>query len=250
MPIKVLIFSGYGLNCEEETKHAFNLAGAEVDIVHINDLISRTNFNEYNVITFPGGFSFGDDTGSGKAYANKIKNHLLDKIQNFADQDKLILGICNGFQILTEIGLLPGALTYNDSAQYIDRWVDLKVESSTPMAKPWLQDIETLSLPIAHGEGKFIYTDTTNSAMKYTNGEICDYAGYTANPNGSEKDIAAITSHNGKILGMMPHPERAVYFTQLPHWTYKRELLTRQKQKIPEFGPGLKIFQNAVRYFG
>lgn len=247
MPIKVLIFSGYGLNCEEETKHAFHLAGAEVDIVHINDLILKANLSEYQILAFPGGFSFGDDTGSGKAYANKIKNHLLDKVQSFAEQDKLIIGICNGFQILTGIGLLPGALTYNDSAQYIDRWVDLKIENQT--SSPWLKDISTLSLPIAHGEGKFISDDSVNIALKYTKGEICNYASYTANPNGSEQDIAAITNANGRILGTMPHPERAVYFTQLPHWTYQHEKLSRSQQEIPEFGPGLKIFQNAVEYF-
>ncbi len=243
--MKVLIFSGYGLNCEEETKHAFELAGTEAEIVHINDLIHKANFNEYQVLAFPGGFSFGDDTGSGKAYANKIKNHLLDKIQNFAEQDKLIIGICNGFQILTGIGLLPGALTYNESAQYIDRWVDLEVKSSSP----WLNGIEKFSLPVAHGEGKFFSDNKVNTALKYVAGEICDYAAYQANPNGSQDGIAAVLSDNGRILGMMPHPERAIYFTQLPNWTYKRETLTRAGQDLPEFGPGLKIFENAVEYF-
>ncbi len=246
MTVKALIFSGYGLNCEEETKHAFELAGAKADIVHINDLIHKANLDEYQVLAFPGGFSFGDDTGSGKAYANKIKNHLLDKIQNFAEQDKLIIGICNGFQILTEIGLLPGALTYNDGAQYIDRWVDLAV---TPSTSPWLKGSEKFSLPIAHGEGKFFSADKVQVALKYVAGEICDYADYEANPNGSQDSIAAVLSTNGRILGMMPHLERAVYFTQLPNWTYKRELLVRTGQEPPEYGPGLKVFENAVEYF-
>ncbi len=245
MSVKVLIFSGYGLNCEDETKHAFELAGGQVDIVHINDLIHKANFSDYQVLAFPGGFSFGDDTGSGKAYANKIKNHLLDKVQDFAQQDKLIIGICNGFQILTGIGLLPGALTYNDGAQYIDRWVDLEVKSESP----WLRAIEKLSLPVAHGEGKFYSEKQVTVALKYINGEVCNYADYRANPNGSQDDIAAVLSTSGRILGMMPHPERAVYFTQQPNWTYKRELLLRSKQLMPEFTDALKIFNNAVHYF-
>ena len=170
---------------------------------------------------------------------------MLDKVQDFAEQDKLIIGICNGFQILTGIGLLPGALTYNDGAQYIDRWVDLEVKSSSP----WLKGIEQLSLPIAHGEGKFYSDEQVNIGFKYVSGEICDYADYQSNPNGSQGDIAAITNSNGKILGMMPHPERAIYFTQQPHWTYKREALLRSGSPIPEFGPALKIFNNAVSYF-
>jgi phosphoribosylformylglycinamidine synthase len=245
MSAKVLIFSGYGLNCEEETKHAFELAGAKADIVHINDLILKANLNEYQVLAFPGGFSFGDDTGSGKAYANKIKNHLLDKVQNFAEQDKLIIGICNGFQILTGIGLLPGALTYNDGAQYIDRWVDLEVKSESP----WLKAIDKLSLPIAHGEGKFYSDAQVQVAFKYVSGEICNYADYASNPNGSQDAIAAVLGNQGRILGMMPHPERAIYFTQQPHWTSKRETLVRAGEDLPEFGPGLKIFENAVAYF-
>ncbi len=245
MSTKVLIFSGYGLNCEEETKHAFELAGAQADIVHINDLLAKPNFSDYQILAFPGGFSFGDDTGSGKAYANKIKNHLLDKVQNFAQQDKLIVGICNGFQILTGIGLLPGALAHNDGAQYIDRWVDLEVKS----ASPWLQGIQRLALPVAHGEGKFHSDKQVEIALKYVSAEICDYAGYRANPNGSQDSIAAVTNANGRVLGMMPHPERAVYFTQMPNWTYAREQLTRAGKQIPEFGPGLEIFKNAVHYF-
>lgn len=261
---KVLIMSGYGLNCEEETKYAFELAGGMADIVHINDLIDGTKkMDAYQIMAFPGGFSYGDDTGSGNAFANKVRNHLWDKIKMFIKKDKLVIGICNGFQILVNLGLLPAldnkygsrevALIYNDSARYTVRWVDLKITNKSP----WLVGINTISLPIAHGEGKlFCYEKILNLlknkkliAMKYIAGEICNYQNLPANPNGSLENIAALTDKSHKILGLMPHPERAVSFTQLPHWSYLKEKYQREGKKIPKYGPGLKIFQNAVNYF-
>ncbi|MFA6383295.1 MAG: phosphoribosylformylglycinamidine synthase I [Parcubacteria group bacterium] len=251
---KVLILSGYGLNCEEETKFAFELAGAEGRIVHINDLIDGSvKLKNFQILAIPGGFSYGDDTGSGKAYANKIKNHLQKEINDFVKEDKLVIGICNGFQILTNLGLLPGALNFNDSARYTDRWVDIKIEGESP----WLVGIKTLSVPIAHGEGKY-FTDKKTLAKlkkekritaKYFKGEICRYQDYPANPNGALEDIAGVLGAGGKILGMMPHPERAMFFTQLPNWPYLKEKYKREGKKIPIYGPGLKIFQNAVKYF-
>src|SRR5258708_9227606 len=128
IPPKVMVLAGYGLNCEDETKYAFELAGAKAEIVHINDLVARIkSLNSYQILAIPGGFSYGDDTGSGKAYANKLKNHLAKKLSEFAQADKLIIGICNGFQILTHLGLFPGALTFNDNNRYTDRWVDVKI---------------------------------------------------------------------------------------------------------------------------
>lgn len=260
----VLIFSGYGLNCEEETKHAFELAGAKADIVHINDLIDGfKNLSDCKIIAFPGGFSYGDDTGSGNAFAQKIKNHLWEKIKKFISDDNLVIGICNGFQIMVNLGLLPAfdnkygtrevALIHNDSARYTVRWVDLEVHSKTP----WLRGINNISLPIAHGEGKFIASSKIMNklknknlvALRYFKGELCQYYKSTKNPNGAFDDIAAITDESGKILGMMPHPERAIFFTQLPHWTYLKEKLIRDKKRIPLEGPGLQIFKNAVKYF-
>ena len=119
--------SGYGLNCEEETKFAFESAGGRADIIHINDLIAKPKMLlEYQILVFPGGFSYGDDTGSGKAYANKFKNHLAKELAEFLSRDTLVLGICNGFQIITNLGILSGALAYNKNGKYIDRWVDLE----------------------------------------------------------------------------------------------------------------------------
>lgn len=261
---KVLVFSGYGLNCEEETKYAFELVDAKADIIHINNLIDGTKkLNEYQILAFPGGFSYGDDTGSGNAYAQKIRNHLWEEIANFIKKDHLVIGICNGFQILVNLGLLPAlnkkyglpevALVHNDSARYTVRWVDLKVENKTP----WLVGIKKLSLPIAHGEGKFYAPKKVLNqlikkdliALKYIKGEICEFQNLPKNPNGALKNIAGITDETGRILGLMPHPERAISFTQLPHWTYLKEKYLREDKPLPTVGPGFPIFQNAVNYF-
>ena len=256
---KIIILSGYGLNCEDETAHAFALAGGKTDIVHINDLAAdKKKLARYQILAIPGGFSYGDDTGSGKAYANKLKNHLSEQLRAFADKNTLTIGICNGFQILTHTGLLPGALTFNDSPRYLTRWVDLQIRTAAAEAvSPWLTGITKLSLPIAHGEGKY-YADrqklaalNKNNAIayRYARGEIARLHGLPVNPNGSLLDIAGITGYNGRVFGTMPHPERAVYFTQLPHWTFLKEKLRRDGQPIPLHGDGLQIFKNAINYF-
>ncbi|MDP3015113.1 MAG: phosphoribosylformylglycinamidine synthase subunit PurQ [bacterium] len=250
----VIIFSGYGLNCEEETKFAFELAGANANIVHINDLIEKPKqLKNYQILAIPGGFSYGDDTGSGKAYANKLKNHLWDELVKFLDKDSLTIGICNGFQILTNLGLLPGALTFNDNARYTDRWVDIRIEGNSP----WLEGIKTLSLPIAHGEGKYFSDKKTllnmnrakEIAARYVEGEICKYQNLKPNPNGAIEDIAGVLGFKGRVLGMMPHPERAMFFTQLPNWPYLKEKYMRENISLPVYASGLKIFKNGVNYF-
>ena len=262
----ILILSGFGLNCEQETAVAFNIAGGQAEIIHVNDLIAEKNkLMKYQILAIPGGFSYGDDTGSGKAYANKLKNHLHDALNKFAEKDKLLLGICNGFQILTNFGLLPGALTFNNFPRYTTRWVDVRMPKvlfglsrRAPSApSPWLSGIHTLSLPIAHGEGKFYANSQTLAIIKkqkqiagiYTNGEICKMQNLKPNPNGSLLDIAMLTSPNGKILGTMPHPERAIFFTQHPLWTLQKEICLRQNKPLPKFSPALQIFKNAINYF-
>ncbi|MFH0773582.1 MAG: phosphoribosylformylglycinamidine synthase I [bacterium] len=256
MKPKALVMSGYGLNCEEETKYAFEKAGGYADIVHINDLISGVKkLNNYQILVFPGGFSYGDDTGSGNAFACKMKSHLSEKIHQFITKDHLVIGICNGFQIMAHLGLFPVqfSLTHNDSARYTVRWVDMKVENKSP----WLRNIDTISLPIAHGEGKLFASESALQtlksknmiALRYIEGDICRYQMLPSNPNGALDNIAGITDESGKMLGLMPHPERAQFFTQLPHWSYLKEKLMRERKKIPEDGPGLTIFKNAVHYF-
>lgn len=261
---RVLVLSGYGLNCEAETLFAFEQAGAVGDIVHINDLIDRPEqIDDYQIMALPGGFSFGDDTGSGKAFANRMRHHLGDRVHQFAALDNLVIGICNGFQIISQLGLVPAiddkygkqsvALTNNDSARYLDRWVDLKVENDSP----WLAGIGQLSMPIAHGEGR-LYADEAVLgemrakglvALSYTKGEISSYLDLPANPNGSIEDIAGVTNQSGRILGLMPHPERAIAFTHQPHWPTLANDLRRKNKPLPTGGPGLQIFKNAINYF-
>lgn len=259
----VLVLTGYGINCDEETKFAFEKAGANADIAHVNDLIDgRKRLSDYRILAFPGGFSYGDDTGSGNALANKIKNHLWSELEKFVEWDNLVIGICNGFQVLVNLGLLPAldgygkrqaALVHNDSARYLDRWVDLRFSGKSP----WVRGIERLSLPIAHGEGKFFaepavlkqLVANSQIAAKYIEGEICKHQNLEANPNGALEDIAGITDKTGRIIGMMPHPERAITFTHLPHWTLLKEKFRREGKPLPEEGPGLQIFRNAVEYF-
>lgn len=247
---KIIILSGYGLNCEEETKYAFEKAGAKknivADIIHINDLIaSPVMLREYDILVFPGGFSYGDDTGSGKAYANKFKNHLAEELKEFLSRDTLAIGICNGFQIMTSLGILPGGLTYNKNGKYIDRWVDLRATGKSP----WLSGIKNISLPIAHGEGCYIISKKEYNLMKkkkeiafiYEKGEICKFQNLEKNPNGANYDIAGVIAYNGRVLGMMPHPERGMFNYQSPLW-YKNK-------KGEKDGAGLQIFKNAVNYF-
>jgi phosphoribosylformylglycinamidine synthase len=246
---KVIIMSGYGLNCEEETKFAFDSVGGQADIVHINDLIAEPKrLSDYQILVFPGGFSYGDDTGSGKAYANKFRNHLSKEIEEFLSRDTLVIGICNGFQIITNLGILPGALTHNKNGQYLDRWVDLEVRGKSP----WLSGLKKISLPIAHGEGKYLIDQKNYQKMKkdkqiafvYTKGEICQFQNLEANPNGSNYDIAGVLGYNGRVLGMMPHPERAQFFHHSPIWQNKKINIGLKKE-----GDGILLFRNAINYF-
>ena len=259
---QTLVLTGYGINCDEETKFAFDIAGAHAEIVHINDLIDgHKKLEDYQILAFPGGFSYGDDTGSGNALANKIRNHCWDEMLSFVEKDKLAIGICNGFQVMANLGLLPAldntygerkiALMHNASARYSCRWVDLSFEKKTP----WTKGIGKLSLPIAHGEGRFFAEEETMFQLqdaviaRYCSDQVCHYLDLPLNPNGSLANIAGIADPTGRIIGMMPHPERAIAFTQLPHWTFLKELYKRSNQPVPSEGPGLKLFKNAVEYF-
>ena len=261
---KALIFSGYGLNSEEETAYGFQLAGATADIVHINDVIDgKKKLKDYQILSFPGGFAYGDDTGAGNAYASKIKNHLWEEVKNFIQEDKLVIGICNGCQIVTNLGLVPAfakdygdrqvALVNNTSARFTTRWTDMEVTSDTP----WLTGITKISMPIAHGEGNFITTKENLTqlrknkqiALRYIKGDMSGYLDLPANHNGSIDNIAGITDPTGKILGLMPHPERGIFFIQRPDWPLQKEIAKREKKKLPTHGPGLQLFKNAIQYF-
>ncbi|MCL1832999.1 MAG: phosphoribosylformylglycinamidine synthase subunit PurQ [Leptospirales bacterium] len=263
---ETLILTGFGINCEEETAFAFETAGALVKIIHINDLIENKNIlDQYKILVFPGGFSYGDDTGSGKALANRLKNNLNDEISRFIERDTLILGICNGFQALVNLGLLPllngytakaqAALEYNEAFRYQCRWIDLMIEKGSPSV--FTKGIESLHIPVAHGEGKFYAEDNILKqieslglvSMRYIKNGVRAELEFPYNPNGSINDIASICSPNGRIMGMMPHPERGMFFTQREDWTLLKEVCLRDGKEIPVYSDGLKIFNNAINYF-
>lgn len=258
---KALVLAGYGLNCEEETAFALERGGAAARIVHINDLIDgAATLAEFQALVIPGGFSFGDDTGSGNAFAAKLRNHLWEELRRFVDRDTLTLGICNGFQILANLGLIgspgraPGerviGLMPNVSARYTARWVDLEVANRP---SPLLRGIDRLALPVAHGEGRLVLRKDDLAALaandqiaaRYVNGEICAELGLPADPNGSVDAIAALLDPTGRVMGMMPHPERAIFTIQLPHWP---RLIANGHSPRAD-GPGLRLFQNLAAYF-
>ena len=240
---QVCIITGYGINADRELAAAFSIAGADASTIHINDLISAPALiDKYSIIGFPGGFSFGDHLGSGLVFGEKVKKHLSAPIEKFIKDGKLIIGICNGFQVLVKMGILPNlsgeskqevSLVHNDSGAFIDDWVRLKAEENNRCL--WLKDIDVIEAPIRHGEGKFIADpDIINKLIK--SGQTA--LKYTENPNGSMADIAGITDPSGRILGMMPHPEAFLYAQNHPLW--KRNVFPK------EFG--LAIFLNAVKY--
>ncbi|MFA4889498.1 MAG: phosphoribosylformylglycinamidine synthase I [Candidatus Omnitrophota bacterium] len=258
---KVCVLRTAGTNCDKETVFAFSLAGADADLVHINTLISQEkSLEDYQILAIPGGFSYGDDIASGKIFANELKNKLADSLRVFAQDGKLMIGICNGFQVLVKSGLLPGndalkqeaTLTINDSGKFEDRWVYLKKSTvHSPQSTVncvWANNLpEVIYLPVAHGEGKLVTKDkealvrlkkNRQIVFRYCNkdGLPCDYPD---NPNGSQEGIAGICDVTGRILGLMPHPERHIYRAQHPRW---------KGADSRNAGDGLQIFKNGVKY--
>ncbi len=265
MKPRVLILSGYGINCERETKFAFDLVGGEAEVVHVNDLINKKRkLEDYEILVFPGGFSYGDDTGSGRAMANKIRLNLWDDLLKFIESKKLIIGICNGFQVLINLGLLPALekygeheaeLTFNDSTKYECRWINLKANSNKCV---FTKNIDKLYLPVAHGEGKFFAKKEVLEKLKENDQIVFTYTldngilangKFPENPNGSLQDIAGICDPSGRILGMMPHPERSILYGSSPYFQNLKELFKRRGEKLPKYyEPSLRIFKNAVNY--
>jgi phosphoribosylformylglycinamidine synthase len=248
---KVCILRTAGTNCDKETAFAFSLAGASADLVHINNLVSaKVSLADYHILALPGGFSYGDDIASGKIFANELKYKLAGDLKKFIQDGKLIIGICNGFQILVKSGLLPGndslvqeaSLIINDSGKFEDRWSHLRKAKNKCV---WAKNLpEIICLPVAHGEGKFILQDKKILKRLKNNGQIVfqysnaqgKFCGYPDNPNGAEENIAGICDKTGRILGLMPHPERNISLEQHPGW------------KNNEAGIGLQIFKNGIDY--
>ncbi|RJO63830.1 MAG: phosphoribosylformylglycinamidine synthase I [Candidatus Omnitrophota bacterium] len=256
---KVCVLRTAGTNCDQETAFAFFKAGAFAELVHTNSLVSGYKaLDEYQILAIPGGFTYGDDVAAGKILANELKYELKAALLDFIGEGKLIIGICNGFQMLVKSGLLPGnaelaqeaSLTINDSAKFEDRWVYLKcIATGRQKAKcVWTKGLpEIIYLPVAHGEGKFVVRDKAVLARLKRNNQIvveyCDEKGspasYPHNPNGSTEGIAGICDETGRVFGLMPHPERHIHVLQHPRWVRSHKRLE---------GVGLAIFKNAVVY--
>jgi phosphoribosylformylglycinamidine synthase subunit PurQ / glutaminase len=267
MTPRVLVMSGYGLNGEQEMKFGFTHCGADVDVVHINDLIDgQVSLDDYQVLAIPGGFSYGDHTGGGKAYANRITNNLGDTIHKFIKRDTLTFGICNGFQILVQLGFLPAlddnygvrqaALIHNTSQRYQCEWIKMKVKETNCV---FTKGIDTIDLPIGHGEGNFYMPDEQLDKLEAANQVVLTYckedgnpAGGEApwNPNGAARDIGGVCDSTGRIFGLMPHPDRSLFFTNRPDWTKRKTQLLAEGKEVPSEGPGVKFYRNAVEYFG
>ena len=248
---RTLILRVAGTNCDVETAFAFQLAGAMVDLVHVNELIHRERrLSDYQIMVSPGGFTYGDDISAGKVLANELKVKLSEDMKTFVEQGGLLLGICNGFQVLVKTGLLPElsngglpplTLAANDSGKFECRWVNLSVNKESPCI--FTQGIDRLYLPVAHGEGKVVIdpqvSPQLNVVLHYTDEQGNRGAGYPHNPNGSEGDIAGICDSSGRIFGLMPHPERHIRGTQHPQWT---------RHGAKKYGDGFQVFLNAVKW--
>jgi phosphoribosylformylglycinamidine synthase len=298
--IKAVVLRAAGINCDMETEYALELAGAKAERVHINRMIENKGLlDEFQIIVFPGGFSYGDDVAAGKILANQVIHHLSDSVQKFVDDGKLVLGICNGFQVLVKAGILPGnikksategtenfkseirntksetnsndknlkyktnykphyvelsanlvTITYNDSGKFEDRWVYLAPQTDRCI---FIERGRQIYLPIAHGEGKVVTKDQATLeqlksagyiAFKYVD-ENGQEGPYPVNPNGSVDSIAGLTDSTGRVLGLMPHPERFVRRTQHPRWTRHERRGTSDETRTSD---GITIFNNAVKY--
>ncbi|MCF8143355.1 MAG: phosphoribosylformylglycinamidine synthase subunit PurQ [Deltaproteobacteria bacterium] len=270
--IKALVLTGYGLNCDYETDYSLKLAGADSHRIHINELISgkshpaEIRLSDYHILVLGGGFSWADDHGAGVLMATKMKHHLGEELNEFVQNGNLIIGICNGFQALVNMGLLPGfgdrcrersvALTYNDSGNFIDTWVRLKADPES--GGIFTRGISDLELPVRHGEGKFYAPREILEQLFLNHQVVLQYAddhgkaadgAWPFNPNGSLRDIAGICDATGRIFGIMPHPEAFNHFTNHPDWLRKKEALARQGEtSLPNEGEGIQIFRNAVDY--
>jgi len=270
--IKALILTGFGLNCDYETDYSLKLAGEDSRRIHINELIrglgerDKISLSEFQILVFGGGFSWADDHGAGVLMAAKLRRHLGPELERFVRDGNLVIGICNGFQALVNLGLLPGfggqydkrlvAITYNDSGNFIDAWVNLKVNQDTPCV--FTEGISTIELPVRHGEGKLIAEENTTTTLFENHQVVMQYAsndGHAAggewpyNPNGSVRDIAGICDPTGRVFGLMPHPEAYNHFTNHPDWPKKREILRRSAEMpTTQEGEGIRIFRNAVEY--
>jgi phosphoribosylformylglycinamidine synthase I len=271
--VNVLVLTGYGLNCDNETAYAFELAGASARRVHINAVIAgAVSLSDFQILVFGGGFSWGDDHGAGVIQAVRMKTSIGKDLFDFIEKGNLVMGICNGFQTLVNLGLLPGfdlssrqpenaqrsvAVTFNDCGNFRDQWVKMQVNTESTCV--YTRGLKELELPVRHGEGKFFtdpetlkrLTDNQQVALKYAlpDGQPAQQA-FPYNPNGSIDDIAGICDPSGRIFGLMPHPEAYNHWTNHPDWPILKENLRRNGKAFPSgLTPGVVMLRNGVEYF-
>jgi len=242
---KALVLRTAGTNCDQETVHVLESAGADAELLHLREILREpSRLAQYSILVLPGGFSYGDDVAAGKILANELKFKLGREMDRFVSQDKLVIGICNGFQVLVKAGLLPGngstgptqtvTLAENDSGRFQCEWVSLKRENSRA---GWLKNMPSrFEMPIAHGEGRFVAKDSKILRELEKNRQVV-FRYFPGNPNGSDRGIAGICNRSGNVVGLMPHPERFVADFQHPAWTRKG---TSGK------APGLLFWKSAV----
>lgn len=249
----VLILRAPGTNCDVETAYAFELAGGNAERIHVNRLLENPSLADgFQILCFPGGFSFGDDVASGRILATTIRHHLGDAIRKFRDADRLVLGICNGFQILIKSGILIAddadgplaTLTWNQSGVYTDRWTRLTVDQDRCV---FLKGVKELYLPVAHAEGRFAArNDDVLDSLEKAGRLPLRYAPQD-NPNGAVRNVAGVCDESGRVFGLMPHPERHIDATQHPRWTRLPE--SERKTPAETAGDGFALFKNAIHYF-
>ena len=254
---QALVLRAAGTNCERETAWTLEAAGAQATILHINELMhAPKRLQEFQLCVIPGGFSYGDDLGSGVVFANQLRTRLKGAIEKYIETGNLMLGICNGFQVLLKAGLLTGkdvfedppraTLTWNLTGRYGDRWVDLRIVSERT---PFVSGRKIVSFPVAHAEGRFVAPQALLDELEADNQVVFQYVDtsgrptqeFPFNPNGSERAIAGICSKSGQVLGLRPHPERNVRHFHHPEWT---------RMPKREWGDGYEIFVNAVKHAG
>jgi len=253
----VLILTGHGLNCEAESAFAWERAGARVELAHFNDVLAEPRrLHDHAALMFIGGFSYGDHMGSGHVFALRARHRLREDLQQFIEAGKLVLGVCNGFQILVKLGLLPGldneyftpcaALLPNDGGAFQNFWVRVRFEERSPCV--FTRGLEFMDLPIRHGEGKFFAAPAVLEKIESGGGVTCRYVdpatgepakAFPHNPNGSINAIAGLCDPTGRVFGLMPHPESFLYGENHPLW---RRGATRHE------GDGMKIFRNAAGF--
>ncbi|MBN2562313.1 MAG: phosphoribosylformylglycinamidine synthase I [Phycisphaerae bacterium] len=247
---RVLVLRAAGINCDEETAYAWQLAGARAERLHVNRLLDDPRkLATFQVITIPGGFSYGDDIASGRILASQLVHHLGEVIRSFVDGGGLVLGICNGFQVLVRLGLLPGAdcgvratLALNDSGWFEDRWVSVRAEVGHCA---FIEQGEVCRFPVAHAEGKVVVEGNEaglsrlecedHIALRYVAADGGEPE-YPENPNGSIGNVAGLTDKTGRVLGLMPHPERNILPTHQPGWT--------RDSRVEN--DGIRLFRRAV----